>query len=91
MRLSSLSMVNRYAEARKALLHRIAIVETPGDTGSALQPRFRVLVDGDLLDEPIVALVRPVLLRELRAQVKAIDRDLEALGVKIDDDAGGPC
>lgn len=81
MRLDSLPIVNRYAEARTRLLSQIRMVETPYEGLTQGGPKYRILIDGELLGDDILALVRPVILNELRAQVKALDRDLTALGV----------
>jgi hypothetical protein len=84
MNLDRLDMVNRYAEARQALLHQITVIEQALDSGRN-DPRcvspFCMTIDGTRLDEPMVALVRPVILTELRARVRRIDADLAQLGV----------
>lgn len=82
MKLCRLEMVNRIADERKALLHRIAIVDAPRET--LVEPRYRILIDGERQDEAIHALVRPVLVRELKARIATLDKDLEALGVVVD-------
>ncbi|MDE8654784.1 hypothetical protein [Novosphingobium album (ex Liu et al. 2023)] len=81
MRLDSLAMVNRIAEARGALLHQISVVEAEHDC--LTPPKFCVTVDAQRLGPDILAIVRPVVVRELRAQVAALERDLEALGVSV--------
>lgn len=83
MNLDRLDMVNRYAEARQALLHQITVIEQALDGGrkSPLASSFCMTIDGTRLDEPMVALVRPVILTELRARVRRIDADLAQLGV----------
>lgn len=83
MHLSMLDMVNRHAEARKALVHQLAVVEaTPESRLFPGEPKFRIVIDGQLQDESIAALLRPVLGRELRARIAEIDRDLAELGVE---------
>lgn len=83
-RLDSLAMVNRIADARRALLYKIMRVEQVPETPSDQQnAKFRMLIDGDLAEPDLMALVRPIVLRELRAQVAQLDRDLEALGVVV--------
>lgn len=86
MKLARLEMVTRYAEERQALLHMIAVVSTPADTDSIMPPapKFCITVDGVRLAEPMLALVRPVLLGELRAQIRRIDADLKGLGVEVE-------
>ena len=82
MRLESLAMVNRIADERQALLHRIAVIEG-GDEDRLFgaQPKFCVTVDGYRFGADVKALLRPVLIRELRARVASLDKDLQALGV----------
>lgn len=86
MNLSRLDMVNRHAEARKALQHQLTVVETVTKLGESwpLEAKFRVLIDGQLQDDGIHALIRPVLARELNARIVSIDADLAALGVATD-------
>lgn len=83
MNLDRLEMVNRYAEARQALLHQIAVVDGAIDVErkSPLASHFHMTVDGVRLDDAMVALVRPVILGELRARIRMIDADLARLGV----------
>lgn len=83
MRLDSLAMVNRIAEARGALLHQITLAQVKRDAGSMLLPHLRVTVDGRYLPDDTVAVLRPVLIAELQAQVAKLDRDLIALGVTV--------
>lgn len=84
MKLARLQMVNRHAEERQALLRMIEVVGTPSDNFSIGQPKFCITVDAVRLDETMLALVRPVLLGELRARVRRIDADLKGLGVEVE-------
>ena len=85
MRLDSLSTVSRIAEARYGLLRQIELVEAvPADDVPVHNHKFSMVIDGNRLGPEFVALVRPIVVRELRAQVKELERDLEALGVKVD-------
>jgi uncharacterized protein YjhX (UPF0386 family) len=83
MRLDSLAMVNRISEARGALLHQIAVIQVKRDAGSMLVPHLCVTIDGRHLPEDTIAVLRPVLIAELQAQVAKLDRDLVALGVTV--------
>jgi hypothetical protein len=84
MQLGNLAMVNRIADARGALLHRISVVEAgPHDTLIPSTPPFCITIDGSRMGEDLLAVVRPVLVRELRAQVAQLERDLLALGVRV--------
>ena len=84
LRLGNLGMVNRIDDARKALLYRIALVEASAEPDvPAHQQKFRVTIDGDLVNPDLIALVRPLVLRELKAQVAQLERDLEALGIDV--------
>lgn len=83
MRLDSLAMVNRIAEARGALLHQIAVLQLRRDPDSKLAPRLMVAIDGRYLPDDTVAVLRPALIAELRAQVAQLDRDLDGFGVTV--------
>lgn len=84
MRLDSLAMVNRIADARRALLYKISLVEdVPADDVPDHRWQFRMLIDGDMVTSAMMALVRPIVARELKAQVEQLDRDLRALGVDV--------
>lgn len=85
MKLARLQLVNRHAEERQALLRMIDVVGTPSDAiDNRGRPAFCITVDGVRLDETMLALVRPVLLGELRARVRRIDADLKGLGVEVE-------
>lgn len=85
MKLARLQMVNRHAEERQALLRMIEVVgAVPRDEAWDGERKFRITVDGVRLDEAAHAIVRPVLLGELRARVRRIDADLRSLGIEVD-------
>lgn len=73
MNISTLDMVNRNADARKAYLHQLSIL------GS-----LTVAIDGVRQDDTIVELVKPVIAGELRARVRQIEADLASMGVTVD-------
>jgi hypothetical protein len=84
MQLGNLAMVNRIADARGALLHRISVVEAGRhETLIPSTPPFCITIDGARMGEDLLAVVRPVLVRELKAQVAQLERDLLALGVRV--------
>lgn len=85
MRLESLGMVNRIAEARAKLLTRIQALEAPYESVPlGCVPTYCITIDAERLGEDILALVRPVIVAEYRAQIMQLDRDLAALGVDAD-------
>ena len=68
-------MVNRIDDARLSLKRQVELTTVAG--------KLRVSIDGEPQDEGIIALVRPVIERELRARMKSLEVDLVALGVKV--------
>lgn len=89
MRLDSLAMVNRIAEARDKLLRQIAVIERPEPEeliGTSMP--LTITIAGERMGATMRALVRPVVVTELRAQVASLTRDLEALGVSVQPSQG---
>lgn len=85
VRLNSLAMINRIVDARSALQRKLDALKVREEPASLLGARpLAVTVDGESLDEAMLALVRPVIEKELRARLASIDRDLRALGVDVD-------
>ena len=87
MRLAQLQMVARLADARRALLWQIDVLQAkPADASEHVLGKapFVITIDGERQDDTILELVRPVVIKELRARVRTLDRDLEALGVAVD-------
>lgn len=85
VRLAALPMINRNADARGELLAQIALLEAPEpiDAGLLSRPPFCVTIDGQRQDDAMLALVKVVVLRELRARVAALEFDLRTMGVDI--------
>lgn len=74
MKLSRLAMVNRIDLARHGLHEDLRALQA-GD--------FVMTVRGNRQDEALLALVRPVLEREIKARIAALEADLEQLGVEV--------
>lgn len=83
MRLNSLAIVNRIADARELRLRQIELIEKVYEPLSVGSPKFCITVDGLRMDEYILAVARPAIVGELKAQIASLDRDLAALGVDV--------
>ncbi|MDR3408456.1 MAG: hypothetical protein P4L68_08160 [Methylovirgula sp.] len=70
--------LSNFAMARRIVDERIRIA-TKIETA-----RIGVTIDGTYQDDAMVELVRPLVLGELRAQVRRLDADLAALGITVD-------
>ena len=75
MKLSMLPIVERTAKARDAIDLAIAAVE---------MDLVQVTIQGVYQDDAMVALIRPVVMGELKARRASLDRDLDSYGVKVD-------
>ena len=86
MKLARLMMVNRIAETRRLLLEQIAVVEKQPDPAALrlLKAPFRIVIGEQVQDHAMTAIVRPIVLGELRGRVRSLDRDRAALGVEVE-------
>ena len=86
--LGKLCDVADLAGTRTALLRKIEVIRNSSlDDEVALGsngPEFRIIVEGELLDGSIRALLRPILLAELWARVRMVELDLALLGVSVE-------
>jgi hypothetical protein len=83
--LTLLPMVNRIAEARKALVHQLQVVESGEPTDALMvKPRLAITIDGARMDDAMLAVARPAIVCELRGRIASLDRDLEAMGVRAE-------
>lgn len=74
MRLASLPLINRGVAERDRLLHLRASVEND---------KLQILVVSTYQDDAMVALVRPVVVREINARLYVIEAELRALGLEL--------
>lgn len=81
---SELPMLTRLVDARKEQVRLLEALAVTAEPSSALDVRpLFVSIDGQPQDQAILALVRPVVEREVRARIASLDRDIEALGVIV--------
>lgn len=78
MKLSMFPIVKRTIATRDQLEQLIAEVEIG---------RLQVSIAAQVQDEAMIALVKPVVLRELKGRLASLDRDLEAYGVQVKEPA----
>lgn len=75
------------ADERAALqrkLDLLRVVRNGENRAAGLHPKpLRVELGGEALDDEFVALVLPVIERELQAQLHQLEREIEAYGVEI--------
>lgn len=84
MKLSMLELVNRTADARRALQRKLDALSIHDEPCTALGLRpLAITIDGEPQDEAMLAICRPVIEREIRAQIASLDKDLEAYGVEV--------
>ena len=83
MKLSRLDMINRHADVRKQLQRQLACID--GRFASEVAKRYPLIItiDGERMDDALVAVAVPAIRNELVGRIASIDRDLEALGVEI--------
>lgn len=88
VRLTSLPMVNRIVDARaEQFRHLDALQACTGTEPLSSYAYYVITVDGQRMDDAMLALVKPVIEREINGRIAAFDRDLEALGVDLTKDA----
>lgn len=78
MKLSMFPIVKRTIATRDQLEQLIAEVEIG---------RLQVSIAAQVQDEAMIALVKPVVLMELKGRLASLDRDLEAYGVQVKEPA----
>lgn len=78
MKLSMFPIVKRTIATRGQLEQLIAEVEIG---------RLQVSIAAQAQDEAMIALVKPVVLMELKGRLASLDRDLEAYGVQVKEPA----
>lgn len=76
MKLEMFAIVSRTMTVRDKLIEQIGAVETA-------ERGLGVTIHGIYQDEAMLAVVRPVVLTELRARLASIDRDLVSYGVEL--------
>lgn len=78
MKLSMFPIVKRTIATRDQLEQLIAEVEIG---------RLQVSIAAQVQDEAMIALIKPVVLMELKGRLASLDRDLEAYGVQVKEPA----
>lgn len=85
-RLSMLPIIQRTADLRGALMRKLDVLRA-WKGGEADDPsRYRsvcLTIDGDRQDDAMLALLLPVIVRELEARVAQLDRDLASYGFEV--------
>jgi hypothetical protein len=82
VKLALLELVIRDVELRAFLTKQIEALAKGGDIASG-GCKLHVTLDGHRLDDAIVALVTPVVMRELAARRHSIEYDLRTMGVEV--------
>jgi len=83
MRIENFRMVHEAVIERDRLLRLICQIEDGQGLG--------VTFNGTSQDEPVVGLVRPIVLGDLRAKLRRCDDDLRVLGVEVDGNGHATC
>jgi hypothetical protein len=78
LNITMLPMVNRINRARDEQVALLNAVEQGGED------KLIVSIDGVRQDAAMAAVARPAVIAELRGRLASLDRDLEAMGVKVD-------